>query len=70
MDVSFGPEERIVWPASVLAGILMCAAKNNKTTARSDSELMKKYPTKLPLAHDVEKEATDADEEELALASL
>uniref|UniRef100_A0A0E0DT73 TLC domain-containing protein n=1 Tax=Oryza meridionalis TaxID=40149 RepID=A0A0E0DT73_9ORYZ len=26
MDVSFGPEEQIVWPASVLAGILMCAA--------------------------------------------
>jgi hypothetical protein len=26
MDVRFGPEEQIVWPASVLAGILMCAA--------------------------------------------
>ncbi|KAL6619042.1 hypothetical protein ACP70R_034181 [Stipagrostis hirtigluma subsp. patula] len=26
MDVSFGPEEQIVWPASVLAGIIMCAA--------------------------------------------
>ncbi|OEL19168.1 hypothetical protein BAE44_0019814 [Dichanthelium oligosanthes] len=26
MDVSFGPDEQILWPASVLAGIAMCAA--------------------------------------------
>ncbi|CAL4908774.1 unnamed protein product [Urochloa decumbens] len=26
MDVSFGPDEQILWPASVLAGVAMCAA--------------------------------------------
>nr|CAB3474619.1 unnamed protein product [Digitaria exilis] len=26
MDVNFGPQERILWPASVLAGIVMCGA--------------------------------------------
>uniref|UniRef100_A0ACD5W406 Uncharacterized protein n=1 Tax=Avena sativa TaxID=4498 RepID=A0ACD5W406_AVESA len=25
MDVSFGPEEQVLWPASVLAGVAMCA---------------------------------------------
>ncbi|KAL6614277.1 hypothetical protein ACP70R_036547 [Stipagrostis hirtigluma subsp. patula] len=26
MDVNFGPQERLLWPASVLAGIAMCGA--------------------------------------------
>jgi len=26
MDVGFGPDERILWPASVLAGVAMCGA--------------------------------------------
>ncbi|KAG0539905.1 hypothetical protein BDA96_03G362400 [Sorghum bicolor] len=26
MDVNFGPQERILWPASILAGIVMCGA--------------------------------------------
>ena len=25
MDGSFGPEEQVLWPASVLAGVVMCA---------------------------------------------
>lgn len=26
MDVNFGPQERILWPASILAGIVICGA--------------------------------------------
>ncbi|KAJ1263389.1 hypothetical protein BS78_09G180900 [Paspalum vaginatum] len=31
MDLSFGPEEQIVWPASVLGGVAMCAAAYDLT---------------------------------------
>ncbi|XP_062180980.1 uncharacterized protein LOC133885305 [Phragmites australis] len=42
MDVSFGPEELIVWPASVLAGIVMCAAVYDLTREVS-SQCFKGY---------------------------
>jgi hypothetical protein len=31
MDANFGPEEQVLWPASVLAGVVMCAAVSSNS---------------------------------------